>query len=109
LHNRVTKRMKLVPFTLQECEQFLRSRYAVYNRYQIIQLYMVMGGIPFYWDEIDPSLSPSQNIESICFSENGLLRTEFSNLFSSLFHQSERHLSIVHEVAKKQKDLHGKK
>ena len=69
LHNRVTKRFKIVPFTLSECEQFLRAKNAVIDRYQIIQLYMVLGGIPFYWDEVEINLSAAQNIENICFSE----------------------------------------
>lgn len=105
LHNRVTKRLKVVPFTLNECELFLQSKNIALNRYQIVQLYMVMGGIPFYWDEINVNKSAAQLIETICFSENGLLRNEFPNLFSSLFNQSERHLSIVNSLAKKSKGL----
>ncbi len=105
LHNRVTKRYKIVPFTLSECEQFLKAKNAVFERYQIIELYMVLGGIPFYWDEVETHLSPAQNVESICFSENGLLRTEFDNLFSSLFNHSERHLAIVNALAQKAKGL----
>ena len=72
LHNRVTKRFKIIPFTLSECEQFLRAKNAVFERYQIIQLYMVLGGIPFYWDEVATNLSVPQNIENICFTENGI-------------------------------------
>ena len=105
LHNRVTKRYKIVPFTLNECEQFLKAKNAVFERYQIIELYMVLGGIPFYWDEVETFLSPTQNIENICFTENGLLRTEFDNLFSSLFNQSEHHLMIVNALAQKAKGL----
>ena len=105
LHNRVTKRFKIIPFTLSECEQFLKAKNAVFERYQIIELYMVLGGIPFYWDEVATHLSPAQNIENICFTENGLLRTEFGNLFSSLFSHSERHLGVVNALAQKAKGL----
>ena len=105
LHNRVTKRFKIIPFTLNECEQFLKAKNAVFERYQIIELYMVLGGIPFYWDEVETHLSPAQNIENICFTENGLLRTEFGNLFSSLFNHSERHLTVVNALAQKAKGL----
>ncbi len=72
LHNRVTKRMKIVPFTLNECEQFLETKKTLLDRYQVIQLYMVLGGIPFYWDEVKPGKSAMQNIEDICFSEIGV-------------------------------------
>jgi uncharacterized protein len=105
LHNRVTKRIKVAPFTLQECEELVQSKKSVLDRYQLIQLYMVLGGIPFYWDEVSTSLSAVQNIQEICFNEGGILRTEFENLFSSLFKNSERHLSIVYALAKKAKGL----
>jgi uncharacterized protein len=105
LHNRVTKRIKVVPFTLQECEQLIQSKKSVLDKYQITQLYMVFGGIPFYWDEVSKGLSAAQNIQQICFSQNGLLRTEFDNLFSSLFNNSGRHIAIVNTLAKKAKGL----
>lgn len=105
LHNRVTKRLKVVPFSLRECELFMQDKNAVFERYQIIELYMVLGGIPFYWDEVTPNQSAAQNIEHLCFSENGLLRTEFSNLFGSLFSHPDRHMSIVNALAKKAKGL----
>jgi uncharacterized protein len=105
LHNRVTSRMKLLPFTLSECEEFLNSKKTVLDRYQLIQLYMVFGGIPFYWDEVQPGLSAAQNIENICFAENGLLRNEFNNLFASLFSKSDRHIAIVRTLAQKSKGL----
>ncbi|WP_247235706.1 ATP-binding protein [Telluribacter sp. SYSU D00476] len=105
LHNRITKRIKVVPFTLHECEQLLQSRHSVLDRYQIIQLYMVLGGVPYYWEEIDTGQSAMQNIERITFSENGLLRNEFTNLYRSLFKNYERHLSIVKALAMKAKGL----
>ena len=105
LHNRVTKRIKVLPFTLQECEQFIMSKKSVLDRYQIIQLYMVLGGIPFYWDEVSKGLSAAQNIQQICFNENGLLRTEFPNLLSSLFSNADRHTAIINALAKKAKGL----
>jgi predicted AAA+ superfamily ATPase len=105
LHNRVTKRLKINPFTLRECEYLLQAKNSILDRYQIIQLYMVLGGIPFYWDEVSSGQSAAQTIEQICFTENGLLRTEFANLFSSLFSNFERHLSIVNALAMKAKGL----
>jgi len=65
LHNRVTTRLHLKPFSLQETEAFLKARGAVYDRYQIVQLYMALGGIPFYLEDIDPSKSIPQNIDQL--------------------------------------------
>ncbi len=105
LHNRITKKIKLNPFTLGECETFLKSQKIKLDRYQITQLYMALGGIPFYWDEVEQGLSAMQNIEKICFNQNGLLRTEFSNLFRSLFNNYDKHLKIVFALAKKSMGL----
>lgn len=103
LHNRVTLRLKIEPFTLKECKFFLQSKKIHLDNYQIIQLYMVLGGVPFYWDEVQKGFSATQNINNICFSRNGLLVTEFSNIFKSLFSKAEKHELIVTELAKKSK------
>ncbi len=105
LYNRVTKRIKLAPFTLHECELFLQSKNSVLDRYQIIQLYMVFGGIPYYWDEVIPGKSAAQNINEICFSENGLLRSEFPNLFRSLFNNYQNHEAVINALTQKAKGL----
>ncbi len=105
LHNRITKKLKILPFTLQECQLLLDSKNIVLDKYQIIQLYMALGGIPFYWDAVETGLSAMQNIEKICFSENGLLRTEFQNLFNSLFNNAKSYLLVVNTLAKKSKGL----
>lgn len=105
LHNRVTHRLKIEPFTLNECELFLKSKKINLDQYHIIQLYMVMGGIPFYWDEVKKGYSATQIIDQICFSKNGLLRSEFNNIFKSLFNKDEKHQAIIETLAKKGKGL----
>ncbi|MFZ4477571.1 MAG: AAA family ATPase [Saprospiraceae bacterium] len=71
LHNRLTKRIHLMPFNLCETEAFLKSLNLKFDRYQIVQLYMAMGGIPHYLNEIEGGLSAAQNIERICFRYPG--------------------------------------
>jgi AAA+ ATPase superfamily predicted ATPase len=105
LHNRITKKIRLEPFKLHECEKFLQSQNISLDRYQIVQLYMSLGGIPFYLDAVGQGLSAMQNIEKICFPENGLLKNEFDNLYRSLFNHHERHLSLVKALATKSKGL----
>ena len=105
LHNRVTRKMRLQPFTLLECEELLKSHKVVLDRYQIIQLYMVMGGVPYYWDAIEPGRSAMQSIDDICFKEDGLLVDEFQNLFASLFKNAEKHERLIEVLATKTKGL----
>ena len=105
LYNRVTHRIKLEPFTLAECEAYFADKGAAFNRYQLIQLYMVLGGIPFYLEQVDVGKSALQNINALCFAPNGFMRTEFQYLFASLFKQSDRHLAVVDALAQKAKGL----
>lgn len=100
LHNRITRRLYLKPFTLAETELYLKSRNINLDRYHIVQLYMAMGGIPHYLKEIEAGKSAAQNIDDICFSETGILRDEFPNLFSSLFDDSYNHLAVIRALAK---------
>ncbi len=105
LHNRVTHRIRLAPFTLRECEEFFKARSAGFDRYQLVLLYMVMGGIPFYLDQVNPAFSADQNIDKLCFTTDGLLRGEFDNLYHSLFQKAERHISIIEALNKKGRGL----
>lgn len=105
LHNRVTKRMHLRPFTLAETETYLRNKNILLSRYDIVRLYMAMGGIPHYLKEIKKGQSAPQNINRICFERNGLLVNEFDNLYNALFTDARQHISIIQALAGKQKGL----
>jgi AAA+ ATPase superfamily predicted ATPase len=108
LHNRLTQRIHLLPFTLRETTEFLKYRQIKLSPYQITQLYMAMGGIPHYLNEIKPGESAMQAIDRICFQKDGLLVNEFDNLYRALFKNAEIHLKIVFTLAKKLKGLSRK-
>lgn len=95
LHNRVTRRIHLQSFTLAETEAYFLAKHLVFDRYQLLLLYMTMGGIPHYLNQVEGGKSAIQNIDEICFRPDGLLRTEFDNLYSSLFANPDRYESIV--------------
>ncbi|MEL7223089.1 MAG: ATP-binding protein, partial [Bacteroidota bacterium] len=95
----------LQPFTLGETEDYLKARKMKFNRYQIAQLYMSMGGIPHYLKEVKDGKSAIQNINDICFSKNGLLRDEFLRLYPSLFVDAAKHFLVIRALAKKQTGL----
>jgi len=95
LHNRVTASMQLFPFTLNETELFLHSKNIRWSHYQIAEVYMIMGGIPFYLEKIKQGKSVAQNIDNLFFSRTGELKNEFSNLYASLFDRSEDYEKIV--------------
>ena len=100
LHGRITKKLRLLPFTLTETECYLKSRYIDLDRKQIIDLYMAIGGVPKYLSYVTKGRSATQIINEICFSLNGGLHNEFDNLYKSLFDKYEHHIAIVKVLAK---------
>ena len=95
LYNRVTSRIELSPFSLAEVAQFLKAKQINYNTDAIIKLYMVMGGIPFYLDQLDTSESLDQAIDRLFFRNKAILNLEFNELFVSLFGSSSTYEQIV--------------
>jgi uncharacterized protein len=101
LHNRLTHKIILQPFSLFETEQFLKSKKVALNHYQIIQLYMAFGGIPMYLEQVEAGQSVAQIIDAACFAKKGFMYNEFTDLYQALFYKSERHIKIVKALATK--------
>ncbi len=99
LHNRLTAIIPLSPFTLFETEEYLKKHGVQLNRRLILDLYMVIGGIPHYLNNVRKNLSPSQNINQMCFTKDGMLFEEFHTLFASLFDDSPAHIELIRIIA----------
>jgi len=105
LHNRFTQSIQLEPFDLFETEQLLKNNNVKLTRYDILQIYMAMGGVPHYLEKIEPGESVTQAIDRLCFQKNGFLRKEFTNVFQSLFDNHENHEAIIRSLANTRKGL----
>lgn len=105
LYNRITRRIFLEPFTLAETEQMLLAKNIHLSRYETAELYMILGGIPYYLDMVSPSLSLDQNIDELFFHRNGALANEFANLYAALFYNSEDYIKVVEALSKKRDGL----
>lgn len=106
LYGRSSRSIYLAPFNLSEVEQFLRLRKGiVWNRYQILELYMILGGIPYYLDMLEKGLPFTQNIDNLFFRQGAPLRTEYEFLFRSLFKSASVYRQVVEVLATKNKGL----
>jgi len=105
LHNRVSRRLRVEPFSLLDAEAMLQARGVSLGRYQTVELYMALGGVPHYLAQVKRGESAAQNIDRLCFSRDGFLRTEFDSLFASLFDRAERHEAVVRTLAAKRRGL----
>lgn len=100
LYNRITKRIKLEPFDLKQVKELLKAKGIYLNNQQILEIYMVTGGIPLYLGYIQKGLSAQQNIGELCFSKKGFLKDEFPNLIASLFDESDIYIELLKNIAK---------
>ena len=101
LYGRTTYEIHLSPFTLGECEEFMKSEGIVMNRYDQLQCYMTMGGIPYYLSYINKGESLTQNIDRLFFFFFGKLREEFYRLYASLFSTPEKYIKIIRLLSQK--------
>ena len=101
LYNRVTRKIKLEPFSLKETSDFLIAKGIKLNQAQILELYMVFGGIPHYLNLFPKGKTAQQIIDELCFRKNGELVDEFDKLFSSLFADGTIYTALVRAIAKK--------
>ena len=95
LYGRVTHEIELTPFALFECEKFFESRNIIMSRYDIVQSYMALGGIPYYLAYFEKELSFAQNIDALFFDKKAKLKNEYDRLFSSIFANPEEMKKIV--------------
>ncbi len=104
-HNRVTKQMRINPFNLNECKQFYIDNGINFSRDQIIESYMIFGGIPYYLNLLDSRLSLTQNVDNLIFDERGDLHYEYDHLFGSLFKRPDNHIKIIETIASQKRGL----
>ena len=105
LHNRITRRILLQPFTLAECRMYAEREGFPVDDVSVLEIYMTFGGIPYYLSLMNKNLSLTQNISRLCFSPGGELREEFNSLYASLFRNAARHTLVVEALGKKKSGL----
>jgi uncharacterized protein len=100
LYNRVTKRMVLKPFTLAEIDQFFKQKNIVLNRRHLTEVYMGLGGVPHYLDQVQKGETPEMIFSRLILNKDGILHTEFENVFDSLFGEKGMHKTVMEIIAK---------
>lgn len=100
LHNRITSSIYLKPFSLNECEEYLREYGCPWDRYTITQCYMCLGGVPFYYSLLDCHNDLPSNIDMLFFRAKSKLMNEFNDLYNVLFSGAEHYVRLVRELAK---------
>lgn len=105
LHNRCTCELKLEPFNLSETYSYLSSKGITLNKRHVLELYMALGGIPYYLNYVSKGLSASANIQKILFDKNAPLKDEFKKLFDSLFVDAEAYVELIQLIAQRKEGV----
>lgn len=108
LYDRVTKQIYLKPFTLNECELFCKVHNIHWTRNLMIEAYMIIGGIPYYWKMLDPNKSLNANIDALFFDNDAPMKLEHHILFKSMFSSPEKYESIINVLANRKKGMTAK-
>jgi len=108
LHNRITQTINLLPFDLGETKELLNNQKVRLSNKDIIQLYMCVGGVPYYLSHVKPGKSVPQILDDLYFIKNAALKDEFDNLYQSLFDNHEDHTKITKALSNKNKGLSRK-
>lgn len=99
LHRRVTHEMHLRPFNLHKTEQYFKARNIKWDRMSIMQIYLAIGGIPYYFSLIDPARSAAENIDKLFFSTDADLKDEYRRLYLALFKNPAKYMDIIRLLA----------
>lgn len=99
LSKRVTQLVKLKPFDLGETRDFLKYKGVFMEEYEILKIYMVVGGVAEYLEHIKPGDSAVITIEKLCFQNGAYLEDEYDQVFKSLFQESSYHQRIMEALA----------
>lgn len=95
LYNRLTFSIHLSPFNLNECEEYARYLNIYWNRIELIQAYMILGGIPYYWSMLNPSYSLFQNIDYLFIEDGAPLAHEIEYILDSIFKMPDIYKKII--------------
>lgn len=105
LYGRVDLEIHLKPLSLPETRLFFESKkfHGALARSvdEILQIHMILGGIPQYLEELNPRLSFIQNLNEYALSPQGYFFQEYRRLFISHFADSPVFEKILLHLSQK--------
>lgn len=105
LHNRLTHQFIVEPFNLKETREYFQEYGFQLSEEKIVELYMIFGGIPYYFSLLEKGEGISRNVDRLFFGSNAILKNEFENLYSALYRNPQLHLEVVKALSKKDMGL----
>jgi uncharacterized protein len=107
LAKRVTAKIHLQALDLLQTKRFLNGKGMSLPHDDMLRVYSVLGGIPYYLDALDPSLGANENLFNLLVRKGGLLHadTEYAELFRYLFVHDAAYKQVVDTLAERKYGL----
>lgn len=99
LSKRITQNINLRPFNLGEVKDFFEHKNNPILEYELLKIYMSLGGIPEYLEQVQKGESAVTTIDRLCFQTGAYLENEFDDVFESFFESSSFHKKIIDVLA----------
>ncbi len=84
-HGRISLKITLDQLSLYNCNKLMDAIGFRGSDYEKLLLLSITGGIPWYIELINPSLTATENIKNLCFIPDGILVDEFNQIFHDLY------------------------
>ncbi|MCI0577191.1 MAG: ATP-binding protein [Chloroflexi bacterium] len=95
LYGRAIRQLHLQPFSFGNTRDFFPG-YAAGER---VAIYAIFGGIPAYWELVDPAASVSDNIRHLLLTPGNLLQAEPRLLLQDFVREPHNYASILQAIA----------
>lgn len=107
LARRVTAKIHMRALDLKQTAQFLSDMGMRLSHNEVLRIYSVLGGIPYYLAVLDPAISPTENLYRLIAEKNGLLyaATEYEELFRYLFARDGAYRKVIDILVQKKYGL----
>lgn len=99
LYGRITHAFRVEPFNLYESSLYFKTYGYSFTHNDIAEIYMVMGGLPYYFSLIKKGDSVAQNIDRLFFSTEAPLAKEFQYLYASIYKRPTVYIEVVKKLA----------
>lgn len=85
----------LPELSLHDCGAFWGGRADMVEAGEKFDILSVTGGVPKYLEDIDPSLSVTENVRRLCFLPEGSLFRDFDETFADVFGKTAKDKRLI--------------
>jgi AAA+ ATPase superfamily predicted ATPase len=96
LYGRATSKMLLLPLAFKETQVFFPK----YRPDERVVVYAMFGGIPAYWEQLDPSISLDRNIKEKVLGGSNLVQDEPRLLLQDFVSEIHNYAAILRAIAR---------